>query len=155
MHLTILVLSIFSFFPHEEGRTPEQIAVDYFFENIFQEKFSECRTLEFNTQTITDSYSAIVNHCENFNQNLISDIKNATPMTSILINSSKCPIKVKKPKRNSYRLQIDVYSSIEVKDEICVLITAYRRLRFGEYFFVIIDKQDLEVKGICNVGEII
>jgi hypothetical protein len=155
MQLTILVLSICIFPPHQVERTPEQIAVDYFFENTFQEKFSEYKKLEFNTQTISDRYSGIINHCEDFNPNLINDIKNTAPESTIMVNSSRCPIRTKKPKSNSSRLQIDVYSRIELKDEICVLLTAYRKLRFVEYYFVIMNNIDLEVIGVCNVGEII
>ncbi len=152
-----MILSLFfllSGFIPQNDRNLEQIAMDYFFENILKRDFPDYKVVEMNDSTYSDPYWGIVHKCSGWSDSLIKDILAAKPSPGKIVNHDKSPVNVKRLRRNSSRLQIKVFSSISIRDQKCVMIIVYRKLRFAEYYYFIFDGSDRLV-DYCRVGEII
>ena len=140
--------------PIQERQTPEQAAIDYFFENIFERDFPDYHVIEFNDQTKTEGYYGFIYNCENYTRALMDKVVSAPPSLLVNVNAGKCLVKVKKERRNSSRLQIEVYSSVKIDESQLIYITAYRKLRFVDHYFLTLDK-DLQLTSVCKVNEVI
>lgn len=135
--------------------TPEQVAVDYFFTNTFEANYSEYKSLVFNELTRTENNYSLVPQCDKFGQELIHGILGATLGQQVNVNSDKCPIKTKKFRANSRKLQIEVYSRMVVDGRTFVRITVFHNLRFANEHFVELDSESGRVLDVCNAYQII
>jgi hypothetical protein len=132
----------------------EQKACDYFFASIFKDKYPDYKVIEFDNHTDTTKYWGIVHKCKNWDDKTKGQIISAKPDKSSQVIATTVDVIIKRRTKNSGRLKIGVWSKIKVGDHYFVLIGAYRKLRFAEYFFIELDK-DGEIIGTCNQGEII
>jgi hypothetical protein len=132
----------------------EQKACDYFFASIFKDEYPDYKVIEFDNRTDTTRYWSIVHKCKNWDDKTKGQIVSVIPDKSTQVTATTADVKVKKTTKNSGRLKIAVWSKIKAGDHYFVLIGAYRKLRFAEYFFIELDK-DGEIIGTCNQGEII
>jgi hypothetical protein len=146
----ILLLTIFMY----PETSVEQKACDYFFANIFRNEYSDYKIIEFDNQTDTTRYWGIVHKCKNWDDKTIGQIVSTTPDKSTVVMAITTDVKIKKRTNNSGLLKIRVWSKIRVGDNYFVLIGAYRKLRFAEYFFIELDREG-KVIGTCKQGEII
>ena len=154
MQLSILWLFISLLLPTGDELTPEQIATDYFFENIFEQDLSDYRVIEFNALTEQNGYFGIVVNCNSI-RTLFKELEEATPGTSVTVDASKCPVRVKKIRDNSNRIKIEVKSRKDLSERTFVYITAYRRLRFVNHYILTLSQEGTEVLDVCRVSEII
>jgi hypothetical protein len=138
----------------DPGTSVEQKACDYFFSDIFKKEYPDYKIIEFDNQTDTSRYWGIVHKCTNWDKETKRQILSATPDKSTQVIAITSGLKVKKTTKNSGRLRIGVWSKIKVGDNYFVLIGAYRKLRFAEYFLIELDKNG-NVIGTCKQGEII
>ena len=146
---------IFSLVTIQQPQLPEQVAINYFFDNIFEHDFSEYKVIEFVNQTTSNRYFGPWNGCQDFDQQLLKKILDTNPESTININSDKCPVKNKKYHKNSSRLKIRVHSRKVVDGLTYVYLTDYRKLRFVEHYYLTLNKQNSEVIKVCTVSEII
>lgn len=115
----------------------EQKACDHFFANIFRTEYPHYKVIEFDNQTDTTRYWGIVDKCQNWNDNTKRQILSRTPDKSTHVIATPANVRVKKRTKNSGRLKIGVWSKIEIGNNYFVLVGAYRKLRFAEYFFLL------------------
>ena len=120
---------------------------------LFRRRFTSFRSFEFDDWTDTTRYWGIVHKCNNWDDKTKGLIISATPDQSIQVTANT-DVRVKKRTKNSGRLKIAVWSKIKVGDNYFVLLQAYRKLRFAEYFLIELDSQG-NVIGTCKQGEII
>ncbi len=139
---------------HLGGTSVEQKACDYFFASIFRNEYLGYKVIEFDNQTDTTRYWGIVHKCKNWDVRTKGQIVSATPDKSTNVIATTIDVRVKKRTTNSRKLKIRIWSKIKVGDNYFVLIGAYRKLRFAEYFFIELDK-DGKVIGTCKQDEII
>jgi hypothetical protein len=138
----------------EKRASLEQKACDHFFSNIFEKQYTDYKVVEFNNQTDTVRYSGIVYGCENWTEKTKRLIVSTTPGKSTQVIANLTGLRIKKIKENSGRLKIRVFSKIKVGDNYFVLIGAYRKFRFAEYFFMEFDKGE-NIIATCKEAEII
>lgn len=150
INLTILFLTIFN----DPVANLEQKACDYFFSNIFKNRYADYKLVEFDNLTDTTRYWGIVQNCKNWNDKTKGQIVSTTPDKSTQVTATTKVARVKRTKKNSGRLKIRVWSKIKVGDNYLVLIKTYRKLRFAEYFFIELDKEG-KIVQTCEQGEII
>lgn len=151
--IKLTILSLLTTFTGP-GTSLEQKACDYFFSNIFKNEYADYKVIEFDNQTDTTRYWGIVHNCNNWGDKTKEQIESATPDKSIQIIATVTGVRVKKTTKNSGRLKIGVWSKVKIGDNYFVLIGAYRKLRFAEYFLIELDKEG-KVTGTCKQGEII
>ena len=151
--IKLTILSLLTTFT-DPGTSLEQKACDYFFTNIFKSEYSDYKVIEFDNQTDTTRYWGIVHKCKNWDDRTKGQIVSTTPDKSTRVIATTTDVRVKKRTKNSGRLKIGVWSKIKVGDNYFVLIGAYRKLRFAEYFFIELDKEG-KIIGTCKQGEII
>lgn len=132
----------------------EQKACDYFFASIFKNEYSDYKIIEFDNHTDTTRYWGIVHKCKNWGDKTKVQIVSAIPDKSTQVTVTTADVRVKRRTKNSGRLKIGVWSKIKVDDHYFVLIGAYRKLRFTEYFFIELDMEG-KIIGTCKQGEII
>jgi len=155
-HLGIISLLFISALGYaQQNQLPEQIALDYFFENIFKNDFPEYKVIEFNDHAHSDCYYGIVNHCEDFGESLKEKIIHEDCGPSVIINADKSPVRVTRIKEHSSKLKVDVFSKIELQQNYYIHISVYRKLRFVEHYIFTINKENREVVNVCRAGEII
>lgn len=132
----------------------EQKACDYFFANIFKDEYPDYKVIEFDNLTDTTRYWGIVHKCKDWDDKTKGQIVSATPDKSTQVTATTADVRVKRRTKNSGRLKVGVWSKIKVGDHYFVLIGAYRKLRFAEYYFIELDK-DGEIIRTCKQGEVI
>ena len=132
----------------------EQNACDYFFVNVFKNNHPDYNAIEFDDQTDTTKYLGIVYKCENWNEKTKEQIVSTIPDKSTRVSANTQDVRVKKSAKNSGKLNIRVWSKIKVGDNYFVLIGAYRKLRFAEYFLFELNGEG-KVIEVCKQGEII
>jgi len=150
--IKLAILSLLTTFT-DPGTSLEQKACDYFFSNLFKNEYADYKVIEFDNQTDTTRYWGIVHKCSNWDNKTKGQIVSVTPEKSTRVTANT-DVRVRRTTKNSGRLKIAVWTKIKVDDSYFVLIGAYRKLRFAEYFFIELDK-DGNVIGTCKQGEII
>lgn len=155
MPVLVFLITLFLNNPLED-QLPEQIAIDYFFNNILAQEFPEFKSIEFNERTQSLPFG-IMNGCKDYAIDLsFEEVHNIKPNpTTFILDAQKCPIKVKRQRKNSHGLKVSVSSRINIKDRVIVQIIVYRKLRFSQHFFISIDPKNLEITSVCKVSEII
>jgi hypothetical protein len=149
-----LIIFLFPTFFSGKPANLEQTASDYFFDNIFRENYNEYKIIEFETQTDTSQYWGVVNQCKAWDEATKSQILSAKPDAAVSVKANRTGIRIKKIRKNSARLKVYVYSNIHVGSNYFVLVAAYRKLRFAEYYFIKFD-EDGNIIETCKAGEII
>ena len=137
----------------DSGTSLEQKACDYFFSDIYKNEYPDYKVIEFDNQTDTTKYWGVVHKCKNWDNKTKGQIGSTTPDKSTLVTATT-DVRIRQTTKNSGRLKIAVWSKIKVGDSYFVLIGAYRKLRFAEYFFIELNKEG-KVIGTCKQGEII
>src|SRR5689334_4072422 len=132
----------------------EQKATDYFFSNIFKKEYADYKAIEFDHQTDTSGYWGIIYKCVNWNDQIKGQILSATPDRSTYVTATVTDLRVKKATKHSGRLKIAVWSKVMVGSSYFVLIGAYRKLRFSDYFLIELDSEGRIIQT-CKQGEII
>jgi|GEM_PF-5654872 len=153
----ILLLLMANLYQSQNCLTPEQIAIDYFFERIFPQDFKEYNVVESNQRTkIDESYGyGFVYQCDNYGIQLIDKILNSKATSSTFINSNKCPVKTRKIRKNSSRLKIEVYSRVQIENQFFVYINVYKKLHFVEHYILTVDQTRGRLIDSCHFSEII
>ena len=136
------------------GPSLEQIATDYFFSDIFREEYPDYKAIEFDNQTDTSRYWSTTYKCVNWDDEIKRQILSSTPDRSTQVTATVTDLRVKKVTRNSGKLRISVWSKVKVGNSYFVLIGAYRKLRFSEYFLFELDSEGRIIQ-MCKQGEII
>jgi hypothetical protein len=151
--IILTMLSLLTTFTDPE-KSLEQKACDYFFANIFKDEYPDYKAIEFDNQTDTTKYLESVHKCNNWDDKTKAQIVSTTPDKSTHVSATATDLKVKRTKKNSGGLKIAVWSRVRVGNNYFVIIRAYRKLRFVEYFFIELDKEG-KIIGTCKQGEII
>jgi len=151
--IKLTILSLLTTFT-EPKTSLEQKACDYFFSEIFKKEYADYKAVEFDNKTDTAGYWGIVHGCMNWDDRTKGQIVSAIPEKPTQVTATVTDVRIKKTRRNSGRLKIHVSSRIKVENTYFVLIGAYRKLRFAEYFFIELDKAG-NIIGTCKEGEII
>jgi hypothetical protein len=108
----------------------------------------------FDEITTSEKYSASIFQCDTWNEIDKRKIINIQPEEIQEVNFHSKKFRIKKFNPGSKRLQMQVYTSIEVGDNHYVLIKLFKMDYFIEYFFYKFDDRG-NLTSLCHIGEII
>jgi hypothetical protein len=135
----------------------EQIAFDYFFENIFEKEFPDEKSIQFSGLTEKErSYLfAYVGPCfedvdKDFQINLANAAIEPNSMNKV-VNVGAIKNKVKfKMKKNKGKLALNIYSSTSLDDSNYVLIML--KYKSGQSYFLFELSNEGEINRWCKTG---
>lgn len=148
--VTLFFILLFS------GTTPdyEQIATEHFFRNTINVKYPELKVVEFADKTDVSVSVWIVSSCEQWDNETRMTIRNREPEEPSSLSIPASPLQIKKIRKRSNRLKVEVGPRRKVGDNYYVVIRAYKRQQFVDHFLYEFDSQG-RLLNTCNVGEII
>ncbi|MEJ8758272.1 hypothetical protein WG947_14760 [Pontibacter sp. H259] len=132
----------------------EQLAANYYFDNILTIKHPELKAAEFATKTDTANYSGILMTCKNWDEETRKAIYSKPIEQPKVLQFPKSDIKVKKIRKRSNRIKVYVLPRKQIGDSYFVEVMAYRRHRSIDYYFLEFNKQGRLIQ-ICEKNEII
>ena len=131
----------------------EQLTADYFFGTIWEEKYGDYKSIEFDNKTDSTIHVGHIYGCREWVEGDKTQIKNGKTTTLIILSSKPTDISIKK-KSNSKRLKLLIGTKIQLGDTYIVQMTVYKPLEFVDHYFIKFDK-DGKIIDKCEFNEII
>lgn len=152
MNVLVTLLHILMF----SGTTPdfEQIATEHLFGNTIQVKYPELKAVELADKTDVSVSIWIVSSCEQWDNETRMKIRNKQPEEPSSLSIPESPLKIKKIRKWSNLLKVEVSPRRKVGSNYYVVIRAYKRLQFVDHFLYEFDSQG-KLLNTCTAGEII
>lgn len=150
--LTIILLFL-GITPTDSTSNFEQLTADYFFNKIWNEKYADYKSIEFENKTDTSIYVGHVYGCRTWTDGEKNEFKNGKTNAQVYINSKPANVSIKK-RGNSKRLKLTIGTRIKVTGYYVVQISVYKPLSFVDHYFIKLDK-DGQVVDRCEFNEII
>jgi len=146
-----LLLAIFT-----SGAEPnfEQLAANYFFENIITKKYPDLKAAEFATKTDTANYSGILMTCKQWDEETRRAIFSQPIEQPKILQFPKSDIQVKRIRKRSNKIKVFVLPRKQIGESYFVEVMAYRRHRSIDYYFLEFNKQGQLIQ-LCEKNEII
>jgi hypothetical protein len=148
--VTLFLVLMFS------GTTPdyEQIATEHFFRNTINLKYPDLKVVEFANKTDVSVSAWVVSSCEQWDKETRTKIRNKQPEEPNTLSIPESPLQVKKIRKRSNRLKVEVSPRRKVGENYYVVIRAYKRLYFVDHFLYEFDSQG-RLLNTCTASEII
>lgn len=131
----------------------EQLTADYFFETIWTERYSDYKSIEFDSKTNSAINGAHVYGCGAWSDNEKKEIEKEKINKEVTVRINLKNISVKKLS-NSKRVKLTIGERIKVGDYYVVQMEVCKPESFVDRFFIKLDK-DGQIIGKCEFYEII
>jgi len=150
LYVQLLLALVFS------GTEPEfeQLAADHFFKNIFSIKYPDLKVAQLDTKTDSTVHFGIVMNCQQWDKETRKKVYSGSYGKQMELEFPNSDIKIKKHRQYTNRLKIAVSPRRRVGDNYYVEVTAYKKLRFVDYFIFRFES-DGRLADICEKSEII
>lgn len=150
--LTIIYI-LFGTILTDSNPSYEQLTADYFFGTIWNEKYQDYKSIEFENKTDTTVYVGHVYGCKNWSERDKKEIKDGRTTKQIELNCKPTGVSIK---RRSYskRLKLLIGTKIQLGDTYVVQMTVYKPLEFVDHYFIKLDR-DGKIIDRCEFNEII
>lgn len=153
MNLLFVHILLALFIPGAEPNF-EQLAANYYFDNILTSKYPELKAAEIATKTDTANYSGILMTCKQWDEETRKAIFSQPIEQPKILQFPKSDIQVRKIRKRSNKIKVFVLPRKQIGDSYFVEVMAYRRHRSIDYYFLEFDKQGRLIQ-LCEKNEII
>lgn len=150
--LTIIYI-LFGTILTDSNPSYEQLTADYFFGTIWNEKYQDYKSIEFENKTDTTVYVGHVYGCKNWSERDKKEIKDRRTTKQIELNCKPTGVSIKR-RSDSKRLKLLIGTKIQLGDTYVVQMTVYKPLEFVDHYFIKLDR-DGKIIDRCEFNEII
>ncbi|MEX2230999.1 MAG: hypothetical protein WD824_02470 [Cyclobacteriaceae bacterium] len=131
----------------------EQLAVDYFFDTIWKEKYGAYKAIEFDNRTDSSIFVGYIYRCPEWTKEEKIEIEKGQTKRQIDLTHKQKNVSVKRTSQ-SRRLKLFIGTSIKFGETNIVQIRVYKPFEFVEHYFIKFDTAG-KIIDKCEFGEII
>src|SRR5690606_15417901 len=106
---------------------------EHFFRNTINIKYPELKVIEFADKTDVSVSAWIVSSCEQWDEETRMRIRNKQPEEPSTLSIPESTLKIKKIRKRSNRLKVEVSPRRKVGDNYYVVIRAHKKLHFVDH----------------------